>query len=533
MKKNRAEISQTRRFEQIVSVLHKYKAVSEMDPVKLRMILEDLGPTYVKLGQIMSSRTDLISADYAAELQKLRSSVSPMPYEQVEETLVQTFGKKPEELFSYFEKEPVGAASMAQVHRAVTRDGDSVVVKVQRTGIREQMETDIAMLKKAAGLLSLNKVISGIVDPKEVVEEFRQSVLQELDFTHEAQNAIRFRTQNEGFDCIYVPRIYEEFSRENILVMEDIEGMEIDNYPALNDAGYVRSEIAMKLGMNYADQIIHHGFFHADPHSGNLKIRDGQIVWLDFGMMGEISASETALLSQAVYAMGTKDHTKLTDVILTIGSAPADLDYPGFSNALQTFISQYMNASFEDMDMAKMLADGIEICQKYKVRLPQGITMLARSMVTMQGTVKDLDPQANVLEYAAAAASEQTSSDLSQMLTKLAQQLLASSQNLLEIPQTAKNVLQQLSRGQLKVNLKLADTDILLPEINRIANRLIVCLLIAALLVGSSIVCTTELRPQAAGIPLLGLAGFFLSFCLSLWLFWKMIVRPGKSDRLF
>ncbi len=530
---NDAPISGTRRFGQIVSVLHKYNALREMTPVKLRMILEDLGPTYVKLGQIMSSRTDLIPKDYARELAKLRSNVNTMPYEVVSAEIEKAYGKKPEELFASFDPQPIGAASMAQVHQAVLKDGRKVVVKVQRPGIYDQMKVDVSMMKKAGKLLSLDSVISSVVDINEVIDEFWQSAKEEMDFTHEANNAIRFARENEGIAYIHVPYIDQQLTKKNILVMEDIGGVEIDNYPELARQGYDRREIAMKLGMNFLNQIVDAGFFHADPHSGNLKIQDGKICWLDFGMMGEISPGESAAINEALHAAAARDVSALTDAVLQIGIAPDDFDYIGFSNALESYLNQYISVSFSDMDLGAMVEKAVEICHQYGVALPKGITMLARSLVTIQGTLKDLDPEVNMLSYISKEKNSFDSIDWNKEVEHFLSQSYADLKAMMNLPLKADHVLSLLQRGQMRVGISLSDLKTLMPQISHLVDRLVVCILIAALLMGSSIICTTNMKPKFLDIPLLGFAGFFISFCLSLWLFYKMIFHPGKGNRLF
>lgn len=526
-------ISKTHRFAQIVSVLRKYDALKNMTPVKLRMILEDLGPTYVKLGQIMSSRTDLIPKEYAQELTKLRSSAEPMPIEAVSAEIEKAYGKKPEELFATFNPVPVGAASMAQVHAATLKDGRKVVVKVQRPGIYDQMEVDVSMMKKAGKLLSLDSVISSVVDINQVIDEFWTSAKEEMDFTHEANNAIRFAKENEGINYIHVPFIVQDLTRRNILVMEDIGGVEIDNYSALADQGYSRQEIAMKLGMNFLDQIISYGFFHADPHSGNLKIDQGKICWLDFGMMGEIAPGESAAIQKALQAAAARDVSGLTDAVLQIGVAPDDFDYIGFSNALESYLNQYISVSFSDMDLGQMVEKAVEICHEYGVALPKGITLLARSLVTVQGTLKDLDPEINMLSYISKEKASFDSIDWNREAENFLRQAYADLKAGMNLPLKADHVLSLLQRGQLRVGISLSDLKTLMPEVGHLVNRLVVCILIAALLMGSSIICTTDMKPKFLDIPLLGFIGFFISFCMSLWLFYKMIFHPGKGNKLF
>lgn len=530
----KAAVSGTRRFWQIVEVLTKYHAIHDMTPVKLRMILEDLGPTYVKFGQIMSSRQDLLPPSYTHELEKLRANVNPMPYETVREEMIKAYGKAPEELFASFEKTPVGAASMAQVHEAVTKDGAKVAVKVQRPGIYEQMKVDVDMMKKAGKVLALDKTISSIVNVQEIIDEFWTSAQEEMDFTHEAANAKRFAAENAGLNYIKVPKIYDEFTRKNILVMEEIDGVPIDDYPALSQKGYSREEIAIRLGMNFLDQIIKDGFFHADPHSGNLKVNDGRICWLDFGMMGEITKGEAKAISNALKSVAARDVNGLTSAVLEIGIPPQDLDYIGFSNALESYLNRYVTQSFDQLDLASMVEEAVEICHQYGIRLPKGIAMLARSMVTIQGTLKDLDPDVNMLAYISKEKTSFDQIDWNQEIEEFVRQLYANSKALMNIPLKTDHILGLLQKGQLRVGISIADLkETILPDVNQIVDRIVVCVLIAALLVGSSIVCTTNMKPKFLDIPLLGFAGFFVSFCLSLWLFYKMIFHPKKGDKLF
>lgn len=532
--KGKAAISRGRRFVQIVRVLNKYHAFHDLTPAKLRMILEDLGPTYVKLGQIMSSRQDLIPPAYTKELEKLRSNVNPIPYETVRQEIIKAYGKPPEELFASFDPKPLGAASMAQVHGAITKDGQKVVLKVQRPGIYEQMKVDVDMMKKAGKLISMDEQISSIVDVDEIINEFWTSAKEEMDFGHEAANARRFAKENEGLAYIRVPKIYDEFTRQNMLVMEDIGGVQIDDYAALSAQGYSREEIAIRLGMNFLSQVIDYGFFHADPHSGNLKIQDGEICWLDFGMMGEITPVEAHAIADALKSVAARDVNGITEAVLTIGIAPDDLDYVGLSNSLESYLNRYVTQSFSSLDLGKMVEEAVEICHQYGIRLPKGIAMLARSMVTIQGTLKDLDPDVQMLNYISREKTSIDQIDWNQEIENFLSQGYADLKAIMNLPLKADRVLTLLNHGQLRVGISIADlkTEIL-PEVNRWIDRIVVCVLIAAMIVGSSIVSTTKMKPMFLDIPLLGFVGFFLSFCLSVWLFYKMIFHAKKGNKLF
>ena len=331
--------SQLRRLGQILRILKNHKVTRGMDPVKFREILEDLGPTYVKIGQIMATRQDIFSRRYCRELEKLRSDVKPMSFDTVRAVLTEAYGPDLNQVFERIDEIPLGSASIAQVHKAWLKDGTMVVIKVQRPGIYQEMEEDIRLLRKASGILKLSDVFSSVVDVNVVLDEFWASAQQEMDFTNEARNAIRFR--NEYQDCAWLdaPRVHEDLTSRKVMVMEYISGCEIDDDARLDREGYDRHEIADRLGVNYLTQITEHGFFHADPHSGNIRVRDGQIVYIDFGMMGTLTDRDRRLMKQAIKALAMRDTMKLTDTILTLGVVRRTPDYASLTQRIEEYVN--------------------------------------------------------------------------------------------------------------------------------------------------------------------------------------------------
>ena len=275
------------RLSEIMQVLRRYRITKGITPVKVREILEELGPTYVKLGQILSIRTDLISSEYCKELQKLRSQVSPMPYEEVRAVLCEAYKKDPEDVFASIVKTPIGSASIAQVHEAFLKSGEHVVLKVQRRGIYGTMERDVAMMQRM--LRFVPPALKGLVDLERVISEFWSAAKEEMDFLREAANMETFSKNNENVVFVASPKLYRELTTAQVLVMEYIDGYSISDTHTLEQEGYDLVEIGEKLADNYVRQIMQDGFFHADPHPGNLRIRGGKIVWLDMGMMGRLT----------------------------------------------------------------------------------------------------------------------------------------------------------------------------------------------------------------------------------------------------
>lgn len=522
-------ITTSTRFAQILSILHKHHIQKGMDPVKFRMILEDLGPTFVKIGQIMSTRQDLFSQRYCKELMKLRSQATPMPFSQIQEIIDETYDNQFYEYFTSIDEVCLGSASIAQVHAATLRTGEKVVLKIQRPKIYEWMERDVALLRKAVRVLNLSDIVSSVVDLNMVIDEFWFTAQQEMDFTNEAKFAKRFKHEFKDCKFIDAPMIYDEYTRHNILVMEYVDGIEINDNETLDALGYDRSEIADKLAYNYLSQIIENGFFHADPHSGNLRIRDNQIVWIDFGMMGILENKDREIMKQAVRAIALKDTQKLVDCILTIGDCKKEIDYTAFSNDMDKFVNQYLSVAYADIDVAKLVQDMFSICHQYAISLPKGISMLARSMMTIEGTLTSLDPNMNTMKIALSHKADLTSVDWQKEIKSGLQRSVDAFSRSIDLPIQMSDVLKMIQKGQVKVNLNLMGSQAPLAKIDQMVNRIIVCVLIAALFVGSSLICTTNMKPQIKGIPVLGFIGYCIALGMSIWLFFKMLFLHRKN----
>ena len=504
------------RLKEILQVLARHDIVKGMTPEKLRNIVEDLGPTFVKLGQIMSMRQDMLPAAYCRELSKLRTEVSPMPFDEVRQVIEEEYDTRLERVFASFDRQPLGAASIAQAHAAVLRDGSPVVVKVQRQGVRDVMARDIQLLRKAARILKAASSAGNALDFGVILNDMWAVAQQEMDFLIEARNAGEFYKLNQDVAYVTCPQIHSQVTTSRVLVMEYIEGFDLDRPDILTDNGYDLEEIGLKLADNYVKQIIDDGFFHADPHPGNLRIREGQIVFLDLGMMGRLSQRDKNLFRQAVRAIAEHNVNALKDVLLTLGVHNGRINHTRLYGDIEDLLTQYGSMGLADMDLGRMLEEFLGLANSHGISMPEGVTMLTRGMLTIQGVLASLAPELNLVQIMANRMLGEAARDFD-LLAELkdgGKTLAASGRKAVALPAQLSDLLGMTIKGQTKVNLELTGSDEPLAQVDRMVNKLVLALLSAALLVGSSLICTTDMKPKLLGIPMLGAFGFFIALIL-------------------
>lgn len=502
----------------MTSVLKKYKITQGLTPEKLRLILQELGPTYIKLGQIMSLHSDILPKEYCEELMKLCSDVEPMPFEQVEEVLYESFGCKWNEIFSRIDKKPLGAASIAQVHYAVLKNGDEVVVKVQRKGIHDIMSRDITMLHKAVRLVP-PVPIKGIVDFDMVLDEMWTVAQEEMNFLTEASNMEEFARNNKDIVFAATPCLYREYTTSCVLVMEYIDGYRIDDKENLQKDGYDLNEIGSKLVDNYIKQVIEDGFFHADPHPGNVHIRDGKIVWMDMGMMGRLSERDKKEIGKAVTGIALNDIGMIQDAVLAVGDFRGEPDTARLYKDIRMLIDKYGNQEMGQIDVAVFMQELMEIMKTNKIALPHGFTMLARGLTQMEGVLADIAPSINMVEIAAARLKEQMwqNFDWKSELKNTGKTLYKSAHRAITLPQQLARILEEYERGQTRINLDMHSSDQLSGLLHRLVRNIVMGLWVMALLISSSIVCTTDMKPRILGIPALGVLGYLFAVIIVLY----------------
>ncbi|MBC5690195.1 AarF/ABC1/UbiB kinase family protein [Mediterraneibacter sp. NSJ-55] len=510
------------RLKEITGVLRKHEITKGITPEKLRLILEDLGPTFIKIGQIMSMHSDILPKAYCEELTRLRTEVSPMPFEEVAEILEKSYGVPWQKIFSCIEERPLGSASIAQAHKAVLKSGRDVVVKVQRQGIYEKMARDIALLHKAVKLMPPVSV-KGLADLDMVLDELWAVAREEMNFLKEASNMEEFARNNRDIAFVGTPVLYQEYTTSYVLVMEYIEGCGIDDKERLLKYGYDLKEIGTKLVDNYIKQVMEDGFFHADPHSGNVKIRDGKIIWLDMGMMGRLTEHDREMIGKAVQGVGLHEIELIQEAVLALGEFKEKPDLSRLYEDIDGLILKYGSTDMGSINVAEVMTDLMEVMKENKIRMPHGLTMLARGLTHMEGVLADIAPEINMVDIASAriAGSFFKNLDLKKELKSGGKSFYKSLRKAMDIPSLTADILRGHMRGQTRVNLDLHAAGDLSELLRRLVRNIVMGLWVMALLISSSIICTTDMTPKIWGIPALGALGYLIAFVIVLYVFIK------------
>lgn len=518
------------RLREITQVLHAHGISRGVTPVKLREILEDLGPTFVKLGQLMSMRSDILPEDYCRELTKLTSEVSPMSFSQVIRVLEDSYGRPYGEIFSEIEKEPLGAASIAQVHRATLRSGERVVVKVQREGIYSTMKRDIHLLHRAVKFVP-NVVVKGTVDLDDVLDELWVVTQEEMNFLMEAANMEEFARLNEDVRFVCVPKLYRTYTTGRVLVMEYIEGYDISDLEGLTGAGYDREEIGRKLIDNWIRQVMVDGFFHADPHPGNLMIRDGKIVWIDMGLMGRLTDHDRSAIQLAIEGVADDDNGKIEEAVLSIGIFHGNPDKKKLHTGIESLMRSYGRAGMGNINLVAFIGDLMDIMKKNGIQMPHGLTLLARGLNNIEGVLTRISPKVSMVEIAKARMRQEVLGHINwkDLVQNGSVSLYKSVRGLSELPPLLAKILREYSGGQTRINLDIHASEELTELLGRLSRHFNLGIWVTALLISSSIICTTEMKPRLFGIPALGFIGYLLALLLVIYIAVSYLIHRKRK----
>lgn len=509
------------RIGQIFSLLRKYEVWHNLTPVRLRRLLEELGPMFVKMGQILANRSEILPQPYCDELRHLRTEVDPVPYSVIVDCLEAEYGQKLGEIFDAVDPNPLGSASLAQVHRARLVTGEDVAVKIQRPGAQQIMAQDIDIMRSIVRHASRFIKTDQFVDLRAVVEELWRSFREETNFLMEARNLTDFRAFHERVRGISCPRSYPEFCTEHIVVMDYIDGISIADPTALVDAGYNLEHLGAKIVEDYSTQVLDDGFFHADPHAGNIIVKDGVIYFIDLGMVGRMSSHDRVIVKDIIYSVAEGDVPKLKDSLMrfavTRGNS-AELDHTAFLSDLDFIVADFAGLDLRDLDIGEFLTSLVNLARKNDVELPAVVTMFTRGMVTLEGLLSEYMPEVNMVSIISAHIQHEKSSFTRARETAeaLGAQSLRAVKGQLEAAEHLGLASRMLTRGQLKINAQVLGSDAVLRRLGQIMDRLSMSIVIAGLFIGSSVVYYAKIQPVIFGIPVIGFLGYLSALVLAL-----------------
>ena len=513
-----------KRSSEILSIFaaHNYYA-NGLTPEELRTTLEDLGPTYVKIGQIMSSRVDILPQNFCDELGKLRATVKPLDPQVARAVIEHETGKKIDDIFSEFKDEPLGSASIGQAHYGVLKDGTPVVVKVQRPLIADMMIQDFKLLRKLADVANVITEDSGsqTIDLVSTIEEFEKVTYEELDFTVEAENTKFFKEHCiEDETKVSCPTVIDELCTERIFTMTFCKGYSISKKEEIVEAGYDVMQIGQNLIENYVHQVLDVGVFHADPHQGNIIVADGVPCWIDFGMVGRITEKDIDMIQNLIMSVLKADSEKLVNTVSSMGATAADTDMDALSEAADEMLAKYANVtSVEELDMTTLFNEITTLATENNISLPGRFTMLIRSIITLEGVIEEFCPELNLLNIISDKLMTRVKNniDIKGAAIKYGKEFLEISGKSIKLPALIADALANLNRGKTKVNMNITGIDEPLDRIGNFLRYVILAIFACVLFIGSCILCLTGLKPRVADdVPLLAVAGILFSIALAI-----------------
>lgn len=521
-----------KRMNEIVRIMRQYKVLHGLTPEQAVEVLQALGPTYVKIGQLASNRSDLLPKAYCDAFEKLRDDANPMPFDVVIEQIDRAYGKSWHEVFASIDPVPLGAASIAQVHKATLLDGTTVAVKVRRPGVAESMAEDIMLMKHllALGEFASNSHRDILLSLEGFIEEIERTTASEVDFTSELHNLMRFHDELADEEGVTSPVAYPQYSCESVLVMEFVQGTEISHTQALREQGIDVSALARRVCQSYVTQVLDDGFFHADPHPGNILVRDGEVVWIDLGMVGTLTVSERMLVGKVFTAVATDNAYLLKEAVMGLVHVLGPVDHGALLEALSRLLAEYSTAEMKEINVGTVLTEVIEVLRGQNMVMTSSVTMLARGFVTIEGVIAQVAPDISVIEIVSkhVIAQQADPKFLATQLIDLATTSAASAEALAKLPTQLSNTLEMLDRGQIKVNGDIEVSSRILATAYASVGRISLALLSAGLFLGSSILCTTAMQPQLLGVPLLGVLGYVGAFVLGAYTVFHILVSRHR-----
>ena len=497
---------------------------------RMRLALEELGPTFVKLGQILSTRPDVIPDAFVREFEKLQDNVPSFPFEEVLSQIKGELGGEVDQFFSMIDPVPLAAASIAQVHRARLTTGEDVVIKVRRPGIAQVIESDINAMMPLAELAERHLSGSEIYNPVGLVREFARTIRREMDFSREGHTIEKFRDNFARTPWMYFPRVYWEQSSNAVLTMEYVDGIKISEREKLIEAGLDVKLIACRGADSFLEMVLNHGFFHGDLHPGNVVILpDNVICMLDYGIIGRLDENLKTYLTGIIAAIVNRDMDEIVSLLLFDGDISDNLDIRALKRDLFSFIDGYYEIPIKEIEVGRMLMEFIEIITIYSIRISPDLSLLIKSLILVEGTGRTLDPDFDMVEhlrpYIVRAIRQKLSPlrnvrDINRMLNSYLS--LAR-----DLPRDLKEIINRINRNKFKIDLEHRGLDKFTAEFDRSINRLSTSMILAAIIIGSSIMMQSGKGPTFVGLPAFAFIGYIAAGFVGLWLVFA-IIRSGK-----
>ncbi|KMJ52477.1 ubiquinone biosynthesis protein UbiB [Vogesella sp. EB] len=499
-------------------------------PIRVRLAFEELGPTFIKLGQILSTRVDLFAPEWINEFEKLQNTVPPIPEALLAPYLQQVLGEAPETLFARFDMVPIGSASIAQVHRATLHDGSEVVVKLRRPGIVQKVDADLRILEHLAHLIELEFPDARRFMPSDIVAQFARSLKRELDLAAEARNMERFARDFAEDPYIRIPKVYWEYTRADVNVQDFIDGFSASPVSALPTAGLDPSLLARRGADAVLKMILLNGYFHADPHPGNvIFLPEDRIAFIDFGMVGRLSHRRRDEIVDLLAAMAQRDEHAMMGVLIGwTGSVPVDEEQ--FAEDIGEIFFQYDHVVLKDLNMSQLINDLMALIRNHGILLPADMAMLFKALITLEGLGRQLEPQFQLVEHLTPFVRKLIIERYRpEALLKRGRETLSDGFAMLaSLPRDIIRIGRDIKHGKFRINLDLKRLEQFGHQLDKSVNRLTMGIVTGCLIIGSSIVMTVDGGPTLFGLPLFGFLGFMVAFFNSLWLIWS-IWLAGKE----
>jgi ubiquinone biosynthesis protein len=498
-------------------------------PERLRMIFEELGPTFIKFGQILSMRRDVLPEEYVSEFEKLQDAVPPFSYAEVARLIAEEFGQDVKDVFEEFTSEPLASASIAQAHLARTKSGQEVVVKVQRPQIRQLILQDLAIMEHLAQMLARRIPESRRYDPVGLVEEFRKSILLELDFRREGRNADRLRERLRDMSGIVVPQVFWEYSAPRVLTIEYMVGQGLRE--ALGRSAADRHHIATNLYKAFLKQIFEDGFFHADPHPGNLLfLPDGRVGLLDFGIVGRVSRDLLAGLVTILLAVVEQDVETLVDECIVLGLLPVDVDRRTMQHEIDELLAEHLDLPLRDISLAHLFETLFSMGRKHRLNVHSNLVLLGKTMMTLEAVIRALDPSFALVEEARSEVERLmrgrlSREDLFKAGWRTTRQVFHLAHRL---PQRLERILQHVEEGRVRVELMPGTEAHVLRQWEQMWHRAIRGAVVCALIIAGSLLIQAHIGPLVKGLSVAGLLGYGLALLLGLPLLRSLKHRNGN-----